>query len=456
MLASTHISILRTASMWFQTNYSCAITKKPFAESPMKRIISLFFVILCMYCISCQDDHHIARLTDNNADPKAQAYLTLKNLLSEKKYELSKSNEWHWADGDFALLRVHLSPISSVGLGKKIFINRKGQIIRRKDAVSNYWDEHYNRFGSQHPDLYKALLELSDNGTIQVGVWFDPQLTSTININKILYINIEDDIHQIHPPIVFSTLTKSQIHKLAWEPWVRSIELNNTSLSPASSGTRGASDYTNSDDAFNSIGIFAENINIGIFDSLSDGCAIESDHEAFDFATINYSRPLESCIITNFQNRSCIDSRDCDFGQCVEGKCFENSCDGRCAAGMENLLTIDSIPECIHISNTNVNNETAGRFCVTPGAHVSKVSSRISEGRDNKPNHASKANLWMMNDTFSQNAWNYWRDTFIDSLIYLKDRNVHIINESWTEAIAVNSTYTAIDHSRDWFSRNEK
>lgn len=123
---------------------------------------------------------------------------------------------------------------------------------------------------------------------------------------------------------------------------------------------------------------------------------------------------------------------------------------------MENLLTIDSIPECIHISNTNVNNETAGRFCVTPGAHVSKVSSRISEGQDNKPNHASKANLWMMNDTFSQNAWNYWRDTFIDSLIYLKDRNVHIINESWTEAIAVNSTYTAIDHSRDWFSRNEK
>jgi hypothetical protein len=292
---------------------------------------------------------------------------------------------------------------------------------------------------------------------MSVGIWFDP--------DDITYAVVRQRLRSFDPramvfsgvPLAKAQLKKSTIRELARLSWVRSIESNDLDAAPMASPPKrvgGVSDYTNSDNAFNNDGYFASDVKIGVLDWMADGCAMESGHEAFDFATVNYSRELEPCEIEDGTGDSCQDWSDCPFNaQCVEGQCYRNSCSGSCNPGFDVSPFTSHSPLCVLQSNTSVAGETLGHFCVPVGedpTHASRVSSRISEGYQGDPFHAAAANIWMVNDVWDGNEWVTWKNAYPVALTYLVSNDVGIVNESW---YAFDTIYSATDHARDWFSR---
>lgn len=332
------------------------------------------------------------------------------------------------ANGDFSYLEARIE--KPTGKSTKLAISKSGNPRTRSGARTAFLREHRRRWGTITPDAARTLHNLQPHRTVQLFGRLRETAKVTLKhlknqlptSTKLLTVTPRTNSKSLDSFEVKATKADGKaVGKLSSVAWINTVPQK-----VYLGGESGSADYTETDTQYNDAGEFAEGVKIGISDDLYNGCIMNTDHVAFNDATITYTQTPLPCD----SNADCPSDCSADTTTTVAGTC----------------TTIDSPDRVTNIPSSD-------SYCIYE-SHAQWVSSRITQSHSTgKPRHAAEAHLIVANET----NLNHWASAsaYEGVLALLVDTfDARIINESWGMDIN-DQSYDTYHQIRDEWARNE-
>ena len=305
------------------------------------------------------------------------------------------------ADGKFHHFRVKVGrddhPSRDIG------ILNGGEVVPLENAEQLLEDRHNEEWGALDRSTVAWLTEKQPRFYQRetYSLWYDPDSIQEEGIQEALVPHSDEIVSvQGSPPVATVKTDGISALDLAEHRAVNlvSVAKGEPKDFSAPSPSETSAGYLASRGSYNSDGIYASGINVGIVEFVSvTECGVFENHEALDGASVSYTPNSPKTCSTDYDCPSI-----CDW-DCMNGTCT-----------ME---------------------------------HPSQVASRISSSTDSTLLHAAQANIVVGNGASDIGDPAELAQVYSD----LNSFNTNIVNESWGT-----SPYTEFhpnDYVRDWFAR---